>query len=107
MTSYTPNEVRYRYTSASNHVAVFSEVFYPNGWKATVDGEPLDIFRADWTLRGALLPAGSHEVVMRFAPESYATGATVSLIASLIILLMLALAIFYEAKSKAISGARA
>ena len=93
MTSYTPNEVRYRYSTPQDRVAVFSEVFYPNGWTATVDGQPLNIFRADWTLRGALLPAGDHEVVMRFAPQSYKTGATVSLIASLLLLLMLAAAI--------------
>ena len=93
MTSYTPNEVRYRYSTPQDRVAVFSEVFYPNGWTATVDGQPLTIFRADWTLRGALLPAGDHEVVMRFAPQSYKTGATVSLIASLLLLLMLAAAI--------------
>jgi len=95
MTSYTPNEVRYKYSSASNRVAVFSEVYYPNGWKATVDGQPLDIFRADWTLRAALLPAGEHEVVMRFAPASYATGATVSLIASLLLLLALLLSLVW------------
>ena len=93
MTSYTPNEVRYSYSTPQDRVAVFSEVYYPHGWTATVDGEPLDIFRADWTLRGALLPAGDHEVVMRFAPQSYKTGATVSLIASLLLLLLLALAV--------------
>lgn len=93
MTSYTPNEVRYSYSTPQDRVAVFSEVFYPNGWTATVDGEPLDIFRADWTLRGALLPAGDHQVVMRFAPQSYKTGATVSLIASLLLLLALAAAV--------------
>ena len=93
MTSYTPNEVRYRYSTPQDRVAVFSEVYYPNGWTATVDGKPLNIFRADWTLRGAILPAGDHEVVMRFAPRSYKTGATVSLIASLLLLLMLAAAI--------------
>lgn len=92
MTSYTPNEVRYRYTASSAKVAVFSEIFYP-GWKATVDGQPLELFRADWTLRGALLPAGDHEVVMRFLPQSYKTGATVSLIASLLLLLALAAAV--------------
>ena len=92
MTSYTPNEVRYRYTASSAKVAVFSEIFYP-GWKATVDGQPLELFRADWTLRGALLPAGDHEVVMRFRPQSYRTGATVSLIASLLLLLALAAAV--------------
>ena len=93
MTSYAPNELHYRYTSASDRVAVFSEIYYPNGWHATVDGEPLDLLRADWTFRAAVLPAGSHEVVMTFLPDSYRIGATVSRIASIGLLLLLALAL--------------
>ena len=93
MTSYTPNEVRYHYSATEPRVAVFSEVFYPEAWHAAVDGEPLNLFRADWTLRGALLPAGEHDVVMRFEPQSYKTGATVSLIASILLLLALAAAV--------------
>lgn len=93
MTSYTPNEVRYRYNASTPRAAVFSEIYYPSAWRATVDGEPLDLFRANWVLRGAILPAGTHEVVMRFAPDSYRTGATVSLIASLLLLVLLALAL--------------
>ena len=102
MTSYTPNEVCYRYSTPQDRVAVFSEVFYPNGWTATVDGQPLNIFRADWTLRGALLPAGDHEVVMRFAPQSYKTGATVSLIASLLLLLMLVISLAFTFRGSAL-----
>ena len=94
MTSYTPNEVRYSYNASTPRAAVFSEIYYPSAWHATVDGEPLDLFRANWVLRGAILPAGTHEVVMRFAPDSYRTGATVSLIASLLLLVLLALATF-------------
>lgn len=93
MTSYTPNEVRYHYSATEPRVAVFSEIFYPEAWHAAVDGEPLTLFRADWTLRGALLPAGEHDVVMRFEPQSYKTGATVSLIASILLLLALAAAL--------------
>ncbi len=100
MTSYTPNEVRYHYSATEPRVAVFSEVFYPEAWHAAVDGEPLNLFRADWTLRGALLPAGEHDVVMRFEPQSYKTGATVSLIASILLLLALAAAIFLYVKRK-------
>ena len=98
MTSYTPNEVRYHYTAGAPRAAVFSEIFYPEAWHATVDGESLDIFRANWALRGAILPAGEHDVVMRFAPASYRTGATVSLIASLLLLLLLLLAAFVTKK---------
>jgi len=100
MTSYTPNEVRYSYNASTPRAAVFSEIYYPSAWHATVDGEPLDLFRANWVLRGAILPAGTHEVVMRFAPDSYRTGATVSLIASLLLLVLLALATFLSLRRR-------
>ena len=91
LTSYAPNELHYRYSAASARLAVFSEVWYPDGWHATVDGQPIGLLRADWTLRAALLPAGEHEVVMTFLPHSYRTGALVSAIASVTLLLLLVL----------------
>ncbi|MBO6097504.1 MAG: YfhO family protein, partial [Bacteroidales bacterium] len=68
MTSYAPNELHYHYNAATERLAVFSEIYYPNGWHATVDGQPVKLIRADWTLRAALLPAGEHEVLMTFMP---------------------------------------
>ena len=93
LTSYAPNELHYQYSAASDRLAVFSEIYYPDGWHATVDGQPVDLVRADWTLRAALLPAGKHEVVMTFLPSSYSIGATVSAFASIGLLLLLLLAV--------------
>ena len=93
MTSYAPNELHYKYTSDAERMAVFSEIYYPNGWHATVDGQPLELLRADWALRAALLPAGEHEVVMTFLPDSYRIGARVSAIASIALLVLLALSL--------------
>ena len=59
-------------------VAVFSEVYFPWGWTATVDGKELPIARVDYTLRGMRLPAGSHEIEMRFDPKSIHTTETVA-----------------------------
>ena len=101
MTSYAPNELHYRYTAATERLAVFSEIYYPNGWHATVDGQPVKLIRADWTLRAALLPAGEHEVVMTFLPDSYKQGALVSSITSIGLLLLLLVSIgllFYTEK---------
>ena len=102
LTSYAPNELHYRYKASTDRLAVFSEIYYPNGWHATVDGEPVDLIRADWTLRAALLPAGEHEVVMTFLPDSYRVGATVSRATStgliLLVLLALGLLIYNERK---------
>lgn len=94
LVQYSPNELRYRYDSASDRVAVFSEIYYPSGWTATLeDGTAVSLFRTDWTLRGAVLPAGEHELVMRFDPPSYRHGILVSRVSSVVLLLMLLLAI--------------
>ena len=89
MVSYAPNRLKYHYSTNSDRIAVFSEIYYPDGWHATVDGEPLDLFRADWTLRAALLPAGEHNIEMYFMPESYRLGAGISRITSILLLLLL------------------
>ena len=103
--SYAPNELHYKYSAASDRLAVFSEIYYPNGWTATVDGQPLDLLRADWTLRAAMLPAGEHEVVMHFLPASYRTGAAVSRASSILLLLVTLLSIagfFLPSRKKAV-----
>ena len=103
MTSYAPNELHYHYTASADRLAVFSEIYYPNGWKAKVDGNPVDIFRADWTLRAAQLPAGEHDLVMRFDPDSYRIGANVSRASSITLIVLLLLAIvgmFLPARKK-------
>ena len=103
MTAYAPNELRYHYTASADRLAVFSEIYYPNGWKAQVDGAPVEVLRADWTLRAAQLPAGEHDLVMRFEPDSYRIGANVSRASSitLIILLLLSIAgLFLPARKK-------
>ena len=91
--SYAPNELHYRYSAANGRLAVFSEIWYPDGWTATVDGEALELLRADWVFRAALLPAGTHEITMRFLPESYRSGAAVSrwMSAGLLLVLLAAL----------------
>jgi hypothetical protein len=88
LTSYAPNELHYHYSAATDRLAVFSEIYYPNGWSASVDGQPLELLRADWTLRAALLPAGEHDVVMHFLPESYRIGARISTLSSILLLLL-------------------
>lgn len=93
MTSYSPNELHYRYVSAYDRPAVFSEIYYPDGWKATVDGAEIQLFRADWVLRGAVLPAGEHEVVMRFEPKVYTASARTSRASSATLLVLLLLSI--------------
>lgn len=91
---YAPNELRYLYSAETERTAVFSEIYYPRGWKAFLeDGTEIPIFRADWALRAARLPAGDHELTMRFEPESYTVGAAVSRSCSAVLMIFLLLAI--------------
>ena len=87
---YSPNELRYRYSSPEPTKAVFSEVYYPDGWTLKVEdtGEVLPISLSDEVLRSAIVPAGSHEIVMRFEPASYARGRNISLLCSVLTLLI-------------------
>ena len=103
LTSYAPTELRYHYSAAADRLAVFSEIYYPDGWKATVDGAPVEVLRADWTLRAAALPAGEHDLVMRFEPDSYRIGANVSRASSITLILLLLLSVaglFLPARKK-------
>ncbi len=93
LTAYAPNELHYHYTASAPRTAVFSEVFYP-GWTARLEnGEPLNLVRADWILRAAALPAGDHDIVMRFEPTSYKVGERISRTSSITLLVLTLLAL--------------
>ena len=95
MTSYAPNELHFAYRCAEDALAVFSEVYYPEGWHASLadTGAEVQVLRADWILRAAVLPAGEHELVMRFDPKSVSTSAAVSRASSISIIILLILAV--------------
>jgi hypothetical protein len=90
LTSYKPNELQYKYSAQGERIAIFSEIYYPEGWKAYLDGKEKDYFRANYVLRGMVVPAGSHEIKFVFKPASYYMGNTVQLTSSLIFILMVA-----------------
>lgn len=93
MTSYAPNELRYRYSSAKGGRVVFSEVYYPLGWTLVADGsQSLEIECAGELFRSAVVPAGDHELVMRFEPQSYSRGEALSRVCSIILLLIVLMA---------------
>ena len=92
MTAYSANEARYEVDSKSGGLVVFSEVYYP-GWTATVDGQETEVGRANYVLRAINVPAGKHEVVFRFAPQSVRTTETVAYIALGVLVLLIAVAV--------------
>jgi hypothetical protein len=100
LVEYLPNKLTYTSSTGSERFAVFSEIFYDKGWKATVDGEPADHIRVDYLLRGMTVPAGEHTIVFEFRPRSYYGGERISLAGSLVLLLILAGAIIMEFRRK-------
>ncbi len=104
LTNYHPDHLTYEYSSGRDALAVFSEMWYDKGWNAYVDGEKIPYFRADYILRAAQLPGGNHKLEFKFEPTSYYTGETISLIASILLLLSLGYAIFLEVKRKGVEA---
>lgn len=94
LTSYAPNKLNYTSSSATDGLAVFSEIYYSKGWKAFIDGKPAPIFRANYILRALIIPAGNHEIEFRFEPTSYYTGNMIAT-ASSVILILAALALAF------------
>lgn len=90
LVSYLPNELVYKYSAGAERLAVFSEIYYPEGWKCFIDGKESEHFRADYILRAMVVPEGNHEIRFSFEPASYITGNKVSLASSLILLLAIA-----------------
>lgn len=94
--SYRPNKLAYSSQSQTEQLAVFSEIYYQPGWKASIDGKQVEHFRADWILRAMRIPAGKHEIVFEFKPERYIVAANVSAYSSFLILLLLVASVVYS-----------
>jgi uncharacterized membrane protein YfhO len=98
LTKYEPNQVNYNFSSKTDQVAVFSEIFYDKGWKATVNGQEISIIRANYLLRALPLKAGNYEVDFKFEPQSYSLGNTIALISSLALIIAALAVIFWQLK---------
>lgn len=87
LTEYAPNYLKYEYEAPAKALVVFSEIYFPDGWTAYVDGEPMPYFAADYILRAMELPAGKHVVEWKFRAPGWAVSTTITAICSWIILL--------------------
>lgn len=96
LSSYTPNAVTYDVHTANGGVGVFSEIYFPWGWTATIDGTPTPIARVNYLLRAVQIPAGSHSISFVFNPASIRTSGTVAYICVTLIYLLCAAGIFIE-----------
>ncbi|PVY39319.1 YfhO family protein [Pontibacter virosus] len=100
LTEYQPNALTYTVNAAQAGLAVFSEVYYEDGWQAYLNGQPVDHIRVNYILRAMEVPAGQHTIEFKFEPSSYTLGNTISLISSILLLVVIGGAIFYGMRRK-------
>lgn len=99
LTAYEANEAKYEVESEKGGLVVFSEVYYP-GWTATVDGQPAEVGRANYVLRALNVPAGKHEVVFTFAPQSIQATETIAYVALAVMAVMVLIAVVLNVRKK-------
>jgi uncharacterized membrane protein YfhO len=96
--SYKPNHLKYTSNNPNPGLAVFSEMYYAEGWNATIDGKATSHLRADYVLRAMKIPAGKHNIEFKFEPQVVKTGSTIALISFILMILLLGGAIYFEQK---------
>ena len=98
LTSYKPNHLKYVSNNTNDGLALFSEMYYKDGWNAYVDGKATSHFRANYALRAMNIPAGNHKIEFKFEPQVVKTGSMIALISSIGMLLAIAAGIYYVRK---------
>ena len=86
--SYEPNKLTYESSNNKAQFAVFSEMYYKNGWKATIDGQEATIYPVDYVLRGLKIPAGKHKITFVFDPQVVKTSSRIALASSVLFVLL-------------------
>jgi hypothetical protein len=95
LVEYSPNKLKYVYSSLYPQFTVFSDIYYDKGWNLYINGKKHDYFRVNYVLRASILPAGKYTLEFIFEPKSYYIGEKISLASSLI-LLILTIFVFYK-----------
>jgi hypothetical protein len=107
--SYQPNALSYKFSAPSGkeQLVVFSEIYYGNGWNAYIDNQPAPHFRCNYVLRGMRVPGGNHTIDFKFEPVAYAQGEALGYSLSILLLLVIAGAVFldFRQQSKRVPGA--
>ncbi len=99
LSAYAPDTLSYEYRNNAPSLAVFSDIYYPKGWNAYLDGKPVPHLRVNYLMRGLALPAGSHRVEFRFEPSTYLQGEKISLAFNLALFLVVAFG-FWKSQSE-------
>jgi len=88
LTEYSTNRLVYQTKSSVEAPVIFSEIYYPAGWNVTIDGQAAEAFRANYVLRGVMVPAGEHKIEWNFEPETYTKGSSYSMMGSIALLVL-------------------
>jgi hypothetical protein len=97
---YKPNYIKYQSDNGKDGLAVFSEMYYKNGWNAYIDGKLTDHFPVDYVLRAMEIPGGKHTIEFKFEPQVVKTGSIITLISSIGMLFLLFGGVYFESKGK-------
>ncbi len=100
LTDYKPNHLIYESNSKSEQLAVFSEIYYKDGWNAYIDGILKPHFGVDYVLRGMRVSAGDHKIEFKFEPEKFYTRQKITLISSLLLFGFVSVSLFMSLKRK-------
>ncbi|MDG1728614.1 MAG: YfhO family protein [Algibacter sp.] len=98
LTEVKPNYLKYQSNNTNKGFAVFSEIYYPDGWKILIDNEEVNHMRVNYILRGMEVPAGKHTIEFKFDPDVVKTGSKITLASSILLGLLLISGLFYEFK---------
>lgn len=100
LVDYEPNQLTYNFDSSKDELVVFSEIWTKKGWIMWIDGVESPLFRSDYILRSAIIPAGQHEIVMRYEPRIWKVGNAIQLLTSFILVAGLIFAVYVTYKKK-------
>ena len=89
LVKHEPQHLVYETATKSPQLAIFSEVYYPHGWNAYIDGRPADYYRANYALRAMTIPEGIHKIEFKFKPDVVEFGSTLSLFSSIVFVILL------------------
>lgn len=102
LTAYRANKLDYEYNAPAEGFIVFSEIYYPKGWNAYLDGKPVPHVNVNYVLRGMQVPAGNHHIEFRFEPSSYITGNKIAMAGSALLIVLVAAGIYLHRRNKVI-----
>ncbi len=102
LSKYNNDTAEYVTNAKGNSFAVFSEIYYPSGWNAYLDGKKTEYYNVNYLLRGMPVPAGKHTISFRFEPKSYATGRSIAMISGIALYLFLIIGLLMTLREKGI-----